>query len=498
MKTGKVYIVGAGPGDEKLISVRGLELIQRADVLVYDRLASSGLLKKAPECCEKIYAGKKPDHHTLRQEEINFCLIEKAREGKTVVRLKGGDPFIFGRGGEEAEALQKEGITFEIVPGISSFYSACAYAGIPVTYRDYASSFHVFTGHFQKSGSLDYKNIAAMEGTLIFLMGMKNLDKITQGLMREGKDRKTPAAIVEWGTTSRQKEAVGELCNICQLAKEKEMSHPAIILIGNVIEAKKHLEWQKMRPLWGKRVLLTRTTDSSSQIFEMLTELGAEVRELPTIKIGKPKSYCALDRCIRQIESYSWLFFTSVNGVQYFFERIKELKIDIRKIGKAKIFCIGERTKRSLESRGIFVDYMPSDFNSDAAASEMSRFITSDDKVLYPTSSLAGDRICASVKGLGAICHEVEAYSNEINDIFEQSIAEEVKEGTFHAIIFASSSQVENYHKIFAGKTGDAKICSIGKMTTKTAEALGFHVCQTAKTASAQGIVEAVEIALNS
>lgn len=492
MKKGKVYITGAGPGDERLLSIRALELIKRADVIVYDRLASRQFLSKAKKDCQCIYVGKGPDKHTLKQEEINQVLVKKALEGKDVVRLKGGDPFIFGRGGEEAEYLRENGISFEIIPGISSFYSACAYAGIPITYRNYASSFHVFTGHFQQEQELDYSNIAAMEGTLIFLMGMNNLDKITTGLLREGKNKHTPASIIEWGTTSRQREVVGELWNLQKLAEEKKLRHPAIIIIGNVVSVKEKIEWQRERPLWGRKILLTRTTEASSEIRKKLTELGAEVEELPTIKIGPIEENNKIDVCLDKIQQYSWIFFTSVNGVDYFFQRLWKRKMDIRCLYGIKLFCIGERTKKAVEEKGLFVDRMPQAFHSEQTEKELSQFISNKDFILYPTSDLASDQLCQAVQKLGASCDEVAVYYNKINEDYHLEFLEEIKKGAYDAILFASSSQVENYHKIMKGVTGGAKLCSIGKKTTRTAEELGYLIDATAEISSAEGLKEAV------
>ncbi len=493
MKKGRVYLVGAGPGDEKLISVRGLELIEKADVIVYDRLVPEGLLSYGKAECEKIYAGKLPDRHTLRQEEMNRLLTQKAGEGKIVVRLKGGDPLIFGRGAEEGEELWKEGIPFEIVPGISSFYSAPAYAGIPVTYRECSSSFHVFTGHFKEEFKLDYKTVAALEGTLLFLMGMKNLSLITEGLMREGKDRNTPAAVIEWGTTPNQRECIGTLADISWKAEEMQMSHPSVIVIGDVVKEGGKLNWQKFRPLWGKKILLCRPKKDASVIKDRLNELGAQVTVFPTIEIRPAGDYSRLDCCITKLSEYNWLFFTSANGVSFFFQRLLTLNLDARALCGKKIFCIGSRTRQALEDRGILADYMPRHFNSIEGAALLKKILKKGDNILFPTSDIGRDILAEEARRQGALCDKVTAYETVPNPKPDKNIMGKIREGYYDTVVFASSSQAENYYALMGAECGGAKICSIGEMTTATAVSLGFEVACQSREASADSLIEAVK-----
>ena len=345
MKKGKVYIAGAGPGDENLISVRAMELVKQADVIVYDRLAAERFLQYANKECEKINAGKQPQNHRLNQKQINQVLIEKAKEGKKVLRLKGGDPFLFGRGGEECEELQKAGISFEVIPGISSFYSVCAYAGIPVTHRNCASSFHVFTGHRAENEELDYKTIANMEGTLLFLMSMKNLSLISKKLIEQGKNEYTPTAVIQWGTTSKQKSVTAYLKDIAQVAEQQCIGHPSVVIIGDVV--KQRMDWQKYRPLFGKHIVLAGSGESALESKKILQQEGAEVTIYSAIEIIEQENNLIQE--MNRLHKYTWIFFTSVHSVKVFFHAMKSQKKDIRTLQGIGIYCIGEKTKEEVE-----------------------------------------------------------------------------------------------------------------------------------------------------
>lgn len=492
MEKGRVYITGAGPGDERLVTVRCRELIENADVIVYDRLASEKLLCYAKEDCELIYAGKEPKNHTLNQQEINNVLVKKARENKSVLRLKGGDPFIFGRGGEEAERLFDEGIEFEVVPGISSFYSVCAYAGIPVTHRDYASSVHVFTGHKKNDGEIDFKSVAKLKGTLVFLMSMKNLSNITKELMANGMDKNIPSAVIQWGTTPKQKPIIGTLGDIAEKAKEEKINHAAIAVIGDVVKAREKIEWQKYRPLWKKKIAVTRTTDKIGEIEKVLSEKGAFVMPFPTIKIGEPNDYTALDNAIYNISKYSLIVFTSVNGVDSFFGRMRKLHKDIRSLSNIKIFAIGKRTKEAIEERGIFVDLMPEKYNSDMGGKLIAENIHEGDFVLYPTSDIAGDSIVEAVEKVGGSVDKITAYTNTVNTDINSSVLEDIRNGGYDAVVFASSSQAENFINIVGKENINSKIFSIGVKTTETLEKMGVKVDATAEVSTIEGVCDTV------
>lgn len=493
MSKGRVFLAGAGPGDERLISVRALELLKDADVIVYDRLAGKRLLKNAKKNCELIDVGKRPDKHIKKQIEINQILIQKAKEGKKVLRLKGGDPFIFGRGGEEAEALCDAGIEFEIIPGISSFYSACAYEGIPITHREYASSFHVFTGHKENDIELDFNAIAKLQGTIVFLMSMKRLSFLCNQLIENGKSADTPSAIIQWGTTSRQKIAEGKLSTIAEIAQKEEISNPAVVVIGNVVSARNKIQWQKYRPLWQKKILITRSEVSANAFHKRLAEQGAEVFEFPVNRIGKPDSFVLLDEAIDIIEQFTWIFFTSVNGVESFFSRLAQKKIDIRRLYQAKIFCIGKTTEKALNDRGIFVDRLPSCYHSESAIKEMNQFITKEDVVLFPVSEIAKTEMADAVRNIGAACHMVTAYTNKKNIEYDNCVVEEIKNNYYDVIVLASSSQVKSLYDLVGTEIGNTKICVIGKMTADTAVALGMPVHKIAELPDTEHLCKAVK-----
>jgi len=319
---GKVYIVGAGPGDVGLFTVKGLKCLQKAEVVVYDFHLNAQVLNYINHDAEFIYAGKRGGQHTMTQDEINRVLIEKAKQGKTICRLKGGDPFVFGRGGEEAEALSKEGIEFEVVPGVSSAVAAPAYAGIPLTHRSYSSSLAIVPGYedaTKKESSIDWAKLATGVGTIVFLMTVKNIELVCQKLIENGRSPETSVAVIRWGTRADQKTIVSNLKNIAKSVKEKDIKPPAVMVIGDVVKLRKSLNWYEKKPLFGQRVLVTREHSGG---FEPLEELGAEIIEFPTIKIVPPADWAELDAAIDKIESYNWLILTSINGVKFFFKRL--------------------------------------------------------------------------------------------------------------------------------------------------------------------------------
>jgi uroporphyrinogen III methyltransferase/synthase len=356
---GKVYLVGAGPGNYKLITLRGLEAIKKADVILYDRLANPKLLKYAGKDAQLIYVGKAPNAHTYTQEEISKLILNKALEGKVVARLKGGDPFVFGRGGEEASLLAENGIEFEIVPGITSAISVPAYSGIPVTHRNVSSSFHVITGHedpTKEDKSLDYEVLAKLKGTLIFLMGIKNIGDICNKLISNGQSPDRPVAVIRRGTTVEQRILKGTLKDIANRVKENNFKNPAIIIVGEVVNLADTLSWFDKKPLFGKKVLVTRTRQQASKLSEKIEELGGEAIEFPTIEIIENDKYDDMDRAINEIGKYRWIIFTSANGVKFFFKRLRELGSDVRALYNAMLCAIGPATAKALEDMGLRVD----------------------------------------------------------------------------------------------------------------------------------------------
>ena len=338
MKKGKVYLVGGGPGDPGLLTIKGAECLRSADYVVYDALSNPDLIDLAPESSKKIYVGKRGAVHAMEQEDINRLLVRLAGRGGTVVRLKGGDPFIFGRGGEEARELAAAKIPFEIVPGVSSAVAAPAYAGIPVTDRSFAPMVTFVTGHMKKDGELNlpWDSLASGGGTLVFLMGVSSLQIISAKLMAAGLKASTPAAIVSNGTTPRQRSISGRLSDIAELARKANIKAPAVTVVGGVAGLREKLAWFEKRPLFGKKIVVTRSREQASALAHKLSGLGAEVVIFPSIKIEPLRSFSALDREIRGLGGYNWVIFTSSNGVEVFFNRLKKLGLDARRFGSAK------------------------------------------------------------------------------------------------------------------------------------------------------------------
>ncbi len=359
MKRGKVYLIGAGPGDIGLLTVKGMRCLQKAEVVVYDFHLNAQILNYINHDAEFIYAGKRGGHHEMTQDSINNALIDKAKEGKLVCRLKGGDPFIFGRGGEEAEALAAEGIEFEVVPGISSSIAAPAYAGIPLTHRKYSSSFSVITGNediTKPESTIEWAKLASGVDTLVFLMGVKNIENIALKLIEHGKSPDTPAAVVRWGTRPDQKTVVGTLGDISGQVKEERIRPPAVMIVGNVVKLRGTLEWYEKKPLFGQRILITREYTAD---YATLEELGAEIFEFPTIKTVLPESFASLDAAIDKISSYHWLIFTSANGFRFFMQRFLAKDRDIRDMKGIKLCAIGTKTAGAMGNYGLKVDLVP-------------------------------------------------------------------------------------------------------------------------------------------
>ncbi|MBF0259235.1 MAG: uroporphyrinogen-III C-methyltransferase, partial [Desulfamplus sp.] len=353
---GKVYLIGAGPGDPGLITVRGMECIKKADVVVYDYLAAPALLKYARKDAQIIYVGKKGGDHTMSQDKISELLADKGRMGLVVARLKGGDPFIFGRGGEEAEALIEAGVDFEVVPGVTSAIAASAYAGIPLTHRDYTSSVSLITGHedpLKDETNINWDSLAKSGSTLVFFMGVKNLPNIRDNLVKNGKSPDTPVALIRWGTTPEQQTVTGTLSNIVEKVAEAKLKPPAIIVVGEVVSLREKMQWFEKRPFHGKRIVVTRARAQSSGLIATLTELGATCIEIPTIKVVPPSDNTPLEKAIANIKNYDWIVFTSVNGVKFFFDTLFKIGRDVRDMGHLKCACIGPVTKEELFTHGI-------------------------------------------------------------------------------------------------------------------------------------------------
>jgi len=498
LNKGYVYLVGAGPGDPKLITVKGAECIAKAEVLIYDRLASRRLLTLANPECELIYVGKSPERHTLRQEEINALLVQKASEGKIVTRLKGGDPFVFGRGGEEAEELLKAGIPFEIVPGITSAISVPAYAGIPVTHRDLTSSFAVITGHedpTKNTSALAWEHLAKAHGTLVFLMGMENLSLIAAKLMENGRSPATPVGIIQWGTRPEQRVLEGELHNIAQLAKEEGFANPSIIIVGEVVKLREKLKWFEKKPLFGQRVIVTRARHQASGLSQGIEDLGGEPWEFPAIDIAPPSDPTLLSKAIENISRFQWLIFTSVNGVEKFFEALMEQGKDVRDLANMEIAAIGPATKEALTKRCLKVAFVPEEYRAEKIVEGLAKRVLPGQSVLLARAEEARDILPKSLQALGAEVWDVPTYRTVIGNVNKDELLRLLEEKAINAVTFTSSSTVRNFLQLIDGKKKlleGVKLYSIGPITSQTAQENGLKIYKEAKEYTIKGLLEAL------
>ena len=480
-KKGKVYIIGAGPGDTGLITLKGVDCLRDADVVIYDYLVSKDLLKYARNDAHLIYAGKQGGDHTFSQWQINDLLVKEAKAGKIVARLKGGDPFIFGRGGEEVEKLAESGISFEIVPGVTSAIAVPAYAGIPLTHRGLTSTVAFVTGHEDPSkekSDIDWQALARI-GTLVFLMGVKNIEKIVKELQDNGKYPKTPAALIRWGTTPRQEILTGTLANIALLAKERKFAPPAILVVGKVVDLRDTLRWFDSKPLFGRGIVITRPEKQADDLAQLLIKEGANPLHFSTIKIVPPPDWRDLDAAIKKLEDYDWLIFTSANGVAYFFERLLANKKDIRDLKGVKICCIGPATAQQVEGKGIRVDLVPKKFISEGILQSFSGKKLKGKKILIARAAKARDVLPEGLKKLGAQIDVVTAYETVRSGKKKNELKELFKENQVDVITFTSSSTVNNFVKITGRNFSlpeDVKIACIGPVTAAAAKKAGFAV----------------------
>ncbi len=496
---GRVSLVGAGPGDPGLITVKALECIRRADVLVYDRLVNETLLRHAGSDCELVYVGKQPDNHVMSQSEINGLLAARAKTGKYVVRLKGGDPFIFGRGGEEAEALASESIPFDVVPGVSSASAAPAYAGIPLTHRDMSSSLAIVTGHedpSKPSSAVDWAKLATATDTLIILMGVANLPDIAQLLMEHGRSHDTPVALVRWGTTSNQETLEGTLSDIARRVAETGFSAPAVIIVGDVVRLRDRLNWFDAWPLLGKRVLVTRSRKQASAISALLADKGAQVIELPALEVRQDQdNRNAIDAAIDRLAGYNWAVFTSVNGVECFLDALDSRDLNGSSLGHLKLAAIGPATAAALESRGLRVDLVPDEYVAETLVEHFKDKNIEGQRFLLPRAVGARAVLVKGLTALGAVVDEVPAYRAELpSQAAIDARYTLINEGVDIAT-FASSSTVRNLAHILNGTLDSLKnscIACIGPVTADTAKELGLRVDVVASEHTIPGLVGAI------
>jgi len=498
---GMVYLVGAGPGDASLLTLRGAELLQRADVVVYDALVNADLLRLAGKATEIIFAGKRSREHAIPQEEINQLLVQKAKEGKSVVRLKGGDPYIFGRGGEEAEELAAAHVGFEVVPGVSSIVAGPNYAGIPLTHRDHCSSFTVITGHedpAKEGSSVDFELLAKIPGTKVVLMGVERIGQVANRLIEYGMSPETPVGMVRWGTTGRQQSIEGKLGNIAEIVAEKKFAAPAVTVIGDVVKLRQKLNWFEKRPLFGSRVVVTRTRDHASQLSRQLLDLGAEVLEIPTIKIMPPDDHQALVDVLLGIGSYDWLIFTSPNGVTTFFDYFFKSYEDVRDLGAVRIAAVGPGTAAKVSELHLKVDVMPEQYVASRIAGAIAKFESVDNlKMLLLRAQVANPELPKALEEMGAIVDDVACYKTVPETEDRTGAAANLLESGADWVTFTSSSTVENFHARFdlpklLKQFPRMKVASIGPETSKALSLLGLNPHVEAREHTVEGVAKSL------
>jgi uroporphyrinogen III methyltransferase/synthase len=498
---GTVYLVGAGPGDPGLITVKGLERIRTADVIVYDYLAGLELLRESKPKTELIYVGKKGKVHALEQADINALLISKAAEGKNVVRLKGGDPYVFGRGGEEAEELVAAGIPFEVVPGVTSAVAAPAYAGIPVTHRDHASMVTFVTGHEDPSkeeSAIDWEVLARNPGTLVFLMGVKNLHNISKSLIKYGKSPSTAAALVRWGTTAQQISIISTLDEIPSEAERRGLKPPAVLIVGSVVTLRQRLAWFENKPLFGKKILITRSREQSKRMAEKISEQGGEPILFPTISILPPSDFGPLDRAISQIHTFQWIIFTSVNGVDRFLQRFFELKNDIRDMAGSRIGAIGPMTAGAIRQHGLKVDLLAKEFVAEGVLDLLEEVDVKGKRFLIPRAESARDVLPREISRMGGDVEVVSAYRTGLPDGADiEDMRAMLNSKQLDAITFTSSSTVTHLAEMLDSTDlpfmlEGIVLASIGPITSRTLREKGLSVHVEALEYTVDGLVQAL------
>jgi uroporphyrinogen III methyltransferase/synthase len=487
-KVGKVYLVGAGPGDPGLITVRGQYLLERAEVVVYDYLASRKLLRFVPKDAQLVYAGKRGGvKHVHTQDEINQMLVDFALAGKTVVRLKGGDPFIFGRGGEELERLAAANLPFEVVPGVTSATAAATYAGIPITHREYTASVAFLTGHedpTKPDSNIDWSKIATGVGTIVVYMGIKNLPVIVGNLIDNGRSPDTPVAVVRWASTPEQRSVVGTLSTIADIVKQEDIKPPALIVIGEVVNLRGTLDWFEKRPLFGKRIIVTRTREQASELVAKLEEAGASCYECSTINIEPVDSYEILDGELERIDEYHWILFTSLNGVRHFFQRLFARGMDARDLKGPDIAVVGKSTADLLLSYGINADLIPPTFTGEGLAESLLDQGVEGRNILIPRAKVGREILPETLRGGGAQVTVSPVYQNVPPQGRKDELRAELESGEVDMVTFTSSSTVRNFlTMVDAGDQDEllklmdgVKIAAIGPITAKTVTDSGLQV----------------------
>jgi len=500
-KSGTVYLVGAGPGDVGLLTLRGAELLRRADVIVYDALVNPALLKLAPASAEIIFGGRRAKDVADNRKAVIALLVAKAHEGKLVVRLKGGDPYVFGRGGEEAEELHDAGIAFEVVSGVSAFAAVPNYAGVPLTHRDHCSQLTILTGHDNPDApdrAVNWAAEAKHPGTKIVMMGTERIGQIAAMLIKNGMASTTPVAMVSWGTTGRQQSIDGTLATIGAVATKAALPAPTVTVIGDVVKLRKKLNWFEQRPLFGQRIVVTRARAQAAELSSRLAELGADVLELPCIKLGQPSTYQPLTDALLELNSYEWLVFTSANGVKTFFDLFFRAHQDMRDIGGVRIAAVGPATAAKLRELHLQVDLMPEEALGSKIAAAFAKYQTMENvKVCLLRAEAANPDLPQALEALGAIVDDIPVYATRAETEDVAHIGEDLQAHGADWITFTSGSTVEHFHARFnlpalLQKHPQTKLASIGPETTKALETLSLKPTVEAKEHTMEGLVAAV------
>ena len=484
-KSGKVYLVGAGPGDPGLLTLKGKECLEQADVVLYDYLANPVLLQYAPATAQRLYIGRRGRGQYRDQADINRLLIERAKEGKVVVRLKGGDPFLFGRGGEEAEAMAAAGVEFEIVSGVTAAIAVPAYAGIPVTHRTLASTVTFVTGHEDPTKPetlLEWPKLANVSGTLVFMMGMKNLPSIVAHLLAEGRASDQPVAAIRWGTKADQQTIVGTLADIVDKTDAAQLEPPTVIVVGEVVRLRGQLNWFERKPLFGKRIVLTRAQEQAKEFSQLLAAFGAEPVEVPTIQIVPPASWHAIDEAITRLGTYQWLIFTSVNGVGPFMDRLHAAGKDARALATLRLCAIGPRTAQELKTHGLTADLVPVEFQAEGVIAGLAQVGVRGNRILIPRAEVAREILPEQLRELGAVVEVIPVYRTIVPTVDVAALTQQLQDGLVAALTFTSSSTVRNFVELFGGPeavkglVAQVAIACIGPITARTAEEYGLTV----------------------
>ena len=499
MSQGCVYLVGAGPGDPKLLTVKGQELLQQAEVVVYDHLVAPGVLKYCSPTAQLVYVGKEARKHTASQDGINRLLVRAARAGNVVVRLKGGDPFLFGRGGEEALALAKAGIPYEVVPGVTSALAVPAYAGIPLTHRRRSSSVAILTGHEDPSKpqrTMRWDRVAKACDTLVFLMGVRTLPSIIAQLIRHGRNPKTPAAVIGWGTRPMQRTIVGSLNTIVKQVSRASLAPPAILVVGEVVSLRKHLQWFESKPLFGRRILVTRAADKAGPLTARLESLGAEVEELPAIALAPVKPNGNFRTAIQEVQQTDWVFFTSPEGIGWFSRMLKPYQKDLSALAGCHIAAIGPKTAAAIEEAGLRVDFVPKRFTQEGLLRDLPSRLVKGQRGLILSAQQSRDVLVEGLRKRGMSVKKIPIYQTTIPRALIQRVTSTFRQ-PFDFVTVTSASCVEHLHQALqrAGQSArfaQQRFASIGPVTSSAVRTLGGRVAVEAKTSTAEGLIEAL------